>query len=65
MGSIAQYWQDVLPEAVLEGNDEESTLSLQYGVAAMISAITTAREVVRLKKRVAELEKEVQQLKAA
>ena len=65
VGSIAQYWQDVLPEAVLEGNDEESTLSLQYGVAAMISAITTAREVVRLKKRVAELEKEVQLLKAA
>ena len=65
VGSIAQYWQDVLPEAVIEGNDEESTLSLQYGVAAMISAITTAREVVRLKKRVAELEKEVQQLKAA
>jgi hypothetical protein len=65
VGSIAQYWQDVLPEAVLEGNDEESTLSLQYGVAAMISAITTAREVVRLKKRVAELEKEVQQIKPA
>ena len=65
VGSIAQYWQNVLPEAVLENVGEKDTLSLQYGVAAMICAITTAREVVRLKKRVSELEKEVEQLKAA
>jgi hypothetical protein len=63
VGSIAQYWQKIMPEAVLEDVNEKDTLSLQYGVAAMISAIVTAREVVDLKRRVKELEKEVERLK--
>ena len=65
VGSIAQYWKKVMPEVVLEDVNEKDTLSLQYGVAAMISAIVTAREVVDLKRRVAELEKEVERLKSA
>ena len=65
VGSIAQYWQKIMPEVVLENVNEKDTLSLQYGVAAMISAIVIAREVVDLKRRVAELEKEVERLKSA
>ena len=59
-GSIAQYWQKVLPEVIRE---KEDRLSLSYGVAALVSAIVTARKVVDHEKRIAELERENQRLK--
>lgn len=54
VGTIAQYWQEVLPEVVKDKSDE---LSIQYGVAALVSSITTARKVV-------DHEKEIKALKA-
>ena len=56
VGSIAQYWQKVLPQTVKMERDE--SLSLQYGVAALISAITTARAVVDHERRISDLERE-------
>jgi hypothetical protein len=53
-GSIAQYWQKVLPEVVV-GNDD--ALGLNYGAAAMVSSINLAREVVELKNTVKEQQK--------
>ena len=47
VGSIAQYWRSVMPEAVNEAKD--GTLSMQYGVIALTSVIALAREVRRLK----------------
>ena len=64
VGTSAQYWQNVLRESVLEANDTEHTLSMQYGVAALISAITIARKVVNHEHRLTELEKENAQLRA-
>lgn len=68
VGSIAQYWQKVLPQTIRVEKDK--TLSLQYGVAALVSSIITARKVVdhereieRLKKRVDDLEEENRLLK--
>lgn len=55
-GSIAQYWHKKLPESVLE---VDGFLSLEYGVLALLSAISLAREVVNLKSRVARIEKEL------
>ena len=55
-GSIAQYWQNVLPESVLE---VDGKLSLQYGVLALLSAISLARTVVNHEQRIARLEKEL------
>lgn len=55
-GSIAQYWQKVLPESVLE---VDGKLSLQYGVLALLSAISLARTVVNHEQRIARLEKEL------
>lgn len=55
-GSIAQYWQRVLPESVLE---VDGKLSLQYGVLALLSAISLARTVVNHEQRIARLEKEL------
>jgi len=63
IGSSAQYWKTVMPEAVLTANDKRGTLSMQYGVAALVSAIITARKVVDHERRIVELEKENQRLK--
>jgi hypothetical protein len=48
---------------VLQAKDEKGTLSMQYGVAALVSAIITARKVVDHERRIVELEKENQRLK--
>ena len=60
-GSIAQYWQKVLPEVVQSQAD--GTLSLDYQVAALISSITVARKVVNHEERIKQLEKENKELK--
>ena len=54
-GSIAQYWQKVLPEVVQSQADD--TLSLDYQVAALISSITVARKVVNNESRLQRLER--------
>ena len=61
VGTIAQYWQVVLPEVVGETNDGK--LTMQYGNAAMVSAIVTAKEVVALKEEIAELKRQIAELK--
>lgn len=55
VGSIAQYWEKVLPEAVKK--DKEGTLSMSYGVVALVAAISTAKKVRELDERVTKLEK--------
>lgn len=52
-GSIAQYWQDLLPRNVRRVGDY---LTMEYGNMALISSIIVAREVETLRRRVAELE---------
>jgi hypothetical protein len=54
-GSSAQDWQKLLPEVISE--DDEGTLSLGYGNAALVAAVELAKVVVELKA-------EVQSLKA-
>ena len=63
VGSIAQDWQKALPQVVLTANDGKKTLSMQYGVAALVSAITVARKVVDHERRIKELEDENRKLK--
>lgn len=60
VGTLAQYWRTVLPEVVMDKGGE---LSMQYGVAALVSAIITARKVVDHERRITELEKENERLK--
>lgn len=61
VGSIAQYWQEVLPQSVHKSKNDY--LSFSYGVAALVSSVSTARKVVDHEKRIAELERENQELK--
>jgi hypothetical protein len=56
VGTIAQYWQDVVPEVVTESKD--GYLSMQYDVLAMLAAVSVAKKVVDHETRIAELEKE-------
>ena len=60
VGTLAQYWKTVLPEVVIDKGGE---LSMQYGVAALVSTIITARKVVDHERRIHELEKENERLK--
>lgn len=62
VGTIAQYWQVVLPEVVKANKD--GILTMQYGNASMVSAIVTAKEVVALKEEIAELKRQIAELKA-
>ena len=69
VGSFAQYWQKVLPESVTDKND---ILGLNYGSAALVSVkkvaervLSDEEEIEQLRKRISELEHEVEQLKSA
>ena len=56
-GVSAQNMREILPEVVSEDND--GTLALAYGNAALVSAVELAKELVALKHKVAELEARV------
>lgn len=49
VGTIAQYWEKVLPEVVNANSKGE--LSLNYATAALISVVSLAKEVRELKKK--------------
>lgn len=51
-GASAQAMQKLLKEVVMEGTDDEKTLSLAYGNAALVAAIELAKQVVELKKEI-------------
>lgn len=75
VGTLAQAWQKILPQSVSEQQD--GTLTMGYGEAALVSVITLARRVLklarrmlnlsrhvlRLERRVSKLEKEIEELK--
>ena len=70
VGTVAQYWQKVMPEAVKETPDGK--LSLEYGVIATLNSIRIAKKVVSHEERIKALErenerlrKEIEQLKSA
>jgi hypothetical protein len=54
-GSSAQDWQKLLPEVVMVGTDEDQTLSLAYGNAALVAAVELAKRVVRMEKLIEKL----------
>ena len=63
VGSLAQNWQSILPQVVMKANDKEGTLSMSYGVAALMASIVTARKVVDHERRIQELERENRELR--
>lgn len=61
VGSSAQYWQPLLPHAVLDFYDDG--LALDYGATALAAAVMTARKVVDHEERIKALEAENKQLR--
>ena len=59
-GSSAQYWKEALPSAVKERG---GYLEMQYGNIALISAISIARETMRVDREVARLREECRRLR--
>ena len=57
IGCSAQYWKDIVPEAVKE--DSEGFLSMTYDRIALASAISVAREVVNMNKRIDDIERKM------
>ena len=54
IGSIAQYWEKVLPESV--STDKEGTLSMSYDLQAHTAVVVLARRVQELEKMIYELQ---------
>ena len=63
IGSLAQYWDNVLPEAVTK-DGTHGYMSLNYGALALCSAITIARMTINHEDRITMLERENAKLKA-
>ena len=70
LGSSAQYWKNIFPCATPLLDD--GYYSMDYGATALAAAVMTARtvlthdeEIARLKRRIGELEQEIETLKAA
>ena len=62
-GTIAQYWTGIAPWAVTK--DVNGLYRVNYPNLALASAIATARELVELRKEVAELKAMIQTMKSA
>jgi len=61
VGTLAQYWEKVLPQAVHE--DGDGFLSLEYSTIALAAGVTASRKAVDNERRILELEREVSALK--
>ena len=55
VGSIAQYWEKVLPQSVHKSKNDY--LSFSYGVAALVGTISNSRELVKHDARLSRIEK--------
>ena len=57
IGSSAQYWADILPDAICK--DPKGYLMMPYGNIALAAAITTARTVIDHETRIKNLEQKI------
>lgn len=57
IGSVAQYWQNVMPETINESND--GTLSMDYGTISLVSVVTLARKLETLEKELSDIKKKL------
>jgi hypothetical protein len=64
VGVSAQSFQQLLPQAIMTANDDMQTLSVNYGGAALASAVELAKEVVNLKELSNKQQTEINELKS-
>lgn len=62
VGSSAQYWRNYIPEAI-DGEETDTTyLSMQYDRIALASAVSIAKETVKLRNQISNLENQIKNL---
>ena len=61
IGTIAQYWENIIPEAV--HSDEDGYLTIEYDDIALVSSIISARKLKEQEEKISRLEKEIEELK--
>lgn len=59
VGGIAQEWQDILPEAVVE---IDKKLSMDYAAISFVSVVSLARRVVSQQQKIEQLEEKLNRL---
>lgn len=57
IGSVAQYWQNVMPETINKSND--GTLSMDYGTISLVSVVTLARKLETLEEKLSDIQKKL------
>lgn len=57
IGSVAQYWQKVMPETINKSND--GTLSMDYGTISLVSVVTLARKLETLEIELSDIKKKL------
>lgn len=57
IGSVAQYWQNVMPETV--NKDIDGTLSMDYGTISLVSVVTLARKLETMEKELSDIKKKL------
>lgn len=57
IGSVAQYWQNVMPETVNKTID--GTLSMDYGTISLVSVVTLARKLETMEKELSDIQKKL------
>lgn len=57
IGSVAQYWQKVMPETINKSNDD--TLSMDYGTISLVSVVTLARKLETLEIELSDIKKKL------
>ena len=60
IGTIAQYWMDKLPEAVVE--DKDGILSMNYSATAVVACISLAKQVEKLTSEITKLKGRIKKL---
>lgn len=63
VGTSAQYWQQHMPEVVIEEKDEMKTLCMKYDILGAVNSIAIAKEVVSLKEEIKLLQAQIAELK--
>ena len=61
VGTSAQYWKEVMPNAVRQNPD--GYLSMDYSATALAAAVITARKVVDHERRIHKLEEQIKSLR--
>lgn len=60
VGTVAQYWCEVVPQIV--GETPDGMLTIDYATAGVVAGVTAARKAVELERRIEEQDRRIEEL---